>query len=117
MPLHALSDQSLAPCDPAWLFDCNGMDLMQHQERQHSTTQQPHACLQASSTSRQQACRAADRPSKQAAGAHHGVQVVKTVDQGGRLGELLAEGIAQVVGGVGGNDQHLPRGEWAWCRV
>jgi hypothetical protein len=38
--------------------------------------------------------------------AHHGVEVGESADEGRELGEALLEGIAEVVGGVGGDDEH-----------
>lgn len=35
----------------------------------------------------------------------HGVQVSEAANEGGVLGEPLLEGIAEVVGGVGGDDE------------
>jgi hypothetical protein len=45
-------------------------------------------------------------PTGAAPAAHHGVQVAEALHLGGRLCELLPEGIAQVVGGVCADDQH-----------
>ena len=41
-------------------------------------------------------------------GAHHGEEVVKAGDWGGRAGEFLAEGIAQVVCRVCGYYEDIP---------
>jgi hypothetical protein len=38
--------------------------------------------------------------------AHHGVEVGESADECGELGEALLEGVAEVVGGVGGDDEH-----------
>lgn len=49
-------------------------------------------------------CRPRARPLL--AHTHHRVQVVEALHQRRRLGEFLAEGVAEVVRGVGRNDQH-----------
>jgi hypothetical protein len=38
--------------------------------------------------------------------AHHGVEVGESSDECGELGEALLEGVAEVVGGVGGDDEN-----------
>ena len=45
-----------------------------------------------------------------AAGGHHGKEVVEARDGAGGGRELLAEGVAQVVRWVGGNDEHISSG-------
>lgn len=37
---------------------------------------------------------------------YHGVEVGESADEGGELGEALLEGVAEVVRGVGGDDEH-----------
>ena len=39
-------------------------------------------------------------------GAYHGVEVGESADEGGEFGEALLEGVAEVVCGVGGDDEH-----------
>jgi hypothetical protein len=36
----------------------------------------------------------------------HGVEIVKAFDFGGFFGELLAKGVREVVGGVGGDEEY-----------
>lgn len=37
---------------------------------------------------------------------YHGVEVGESADEGGELGEALLEGVAEVVRGVGGDDEY-----------
>lgn len=43
-------------------------------------------------------------------GAYHGKEVVKACDGAWHAGELLAEGVAQVMRWVRGDDEHIPSG-------
>lgn len=37
---------------------------------------------------------------------YHGVEIGETIDESGSLGEALLEGVAEIVSGVGGDDEN-----------